>query len=87
MGSKRIHQIAKEYNISSEALMSILRELNFPVKSHMSLVDEKMLKAIAEKLFVSPGTIKTHTLSIYQKMEVSNRTSASLKAIELNWFV
>ena len=44
-------------------------------------------KAIAEKLFVSSGTIKTHTLNIYGKMEVSNRTSAILKAIELNWFV
>ena len=44
-------------------------------------------KAIAEKLFVSPGTIKTHTLNIYRKMDVSNRTSAIMKAIELNWFV
>lgn len=44
-------------------------------------------KAIAEKLFVSDGTIKTHTLNIYNKMDVSNRTSAIIKAIELNWFV
>ena len=44
-------------------------------------------RTIAEKLFISPGTIKTHTLNIYQKMEVGNRTSAIMKAIELNWFV
>jgi DNA-binding CsgD family transcriptional regulator len=44
-------------------------------------------KAIAEKLFVSPGTIKTHVLNVYKKMEVKTRTSAILKAIELNWFV
>jgi DNA-binding NarL/FixJ family response regulator len=44
-------------------------------------------KTIAEKLFVSPGTIKTHTLNIYQKLDVGNRTSAIMKAIELNWFV
>jgi DNA-binding CsgD family transcriptional regulator len=42
-------------------------------------------KAIAEKLFVSPGTIKTHTLNIYQKMEVANRTSAIVKALSLGW--
>ncbi|HEV8083334.1 MAG TPA: LuxR C-terminal-related transcriptional regulator [Chitinophagaceae bacterium] len=44
-------------------------------------------KAIAEILFVSPGTIKTHTLNIYQKMDVANRTSAILKAIEYGWFL
>lgn len=42
-------------------------------------------KALAEKLFVSPGTIKTHTLNLYQKMEVANRTSAIMKAVELGW--
>ena len=44
-------------------------------------------KCIAEKLFVSPGTVKTHTLNIYQKMDVSNRTGAIMKAIELAWFM
>lgn len=43
-------------------------------------------KAIAKKLFVSHTTIKTHTLSIYQKMDVVNRTSAILKALEWGWF-
>lgn len=44
-------------------------------------------KSIAEKLFVSAGTIKTHTLNIYQKLDVANRTSAILKAIEYGWMV
>jgi DNA-binding CsgD family transcriptional regulator len=44
-------------------------------------------KGIAQKLFVSPGTIKTHTLNIYQKLDVANRTSAILKAIEYGWMV
>ncbi len=44
-------------------------------------------KAIAEKLFVSAGTIKTHTLNIYQKLDVANRTAAILKAIESGWFL
>jgi DNA-binding CsgD family transcriptional regulator/transcriptional regulator with GAF, ATPase, and Fis domain len=44
-------------------------------------------KVIAQTLFVSPDTIKTHTLNIYRKMHVGNRTSAILKAVELKWVV
>jgi DNA-binding CsgD family transcriptional regulator len=44
-------------------------------------------KMIAQKLFVSADTIKTHTLHIYQKMDVGNRSSAILKAIELRWVI
>ena len=43
-------------------------------------------KSLAKKLFVSATTIKTHTLNIYQKMDVVNRTSAILKALEWGWF-
>ena len=42
-------------------------------------------KEIAQTLFVSPDTIKTHTINIYRKMNVSNRTSAILKAVEFKW--
>lgn len=44
-------------------------------------------REVAKKLFVSPGTVKTHTLNIYQKMNVVNRTSAVLKALELGWII
>lgn len=37
-------------------------------------------KAIAGSLFVSDSTIKTHTLSIYRKLEAANRTEAIAKA-------
>ena len=43
-------------------------------------------KSIAGQLFLSPATVKTHTLNIYSKMDVGNRTSAIMKAIELDWF-
>ena len=43
-------------------------------------------KSLAKKLFVSATTIKTHTLNIYKKMDVTNRTSAILKAMEWGWF-
>lgn len=43
-------------------------------------------KAIAQKLFVAPGTVKTHTLNLYQKLEVPNRTAAITRAMEYHWF-
>lgn len=49
MEKKRIYQIAKEFNVSSEALISMLKELKFSVKSHMSVVDEKMSETIKEQ--------------------------------------
>jgi len=46
---KRIYDIAKEYKISSDALLKVLRGLGFNIKSHMSVASEDMLDAIAEK--------------------------------------
>jgi translation initiation factor IF-2 len=43
MANKRIYEIARQYNISSDALVRMLRELKHDVKSHMSVMDEKMI--------------------------------------------
>ncbi len=39
-------------------------------------------RAIAGQLFISPSTVKTHTLNIYQKLQTDNRTKAILVAKE-----
>lgn len=46
MNNKRVYQVAKDFHISSEALGSMLKDLGFEVKSHMSVVDDKMIKSI-----------------------------------------
>lgn len=46
MEKKRVYQVAKEFHISSEALVSMLKDLHFDVKSHMSVVTEQMLSSI-----------------------------------------
>ncbi|MCI0531304.1 MAG: translation initiation factor IF-2 [candidate division Zixibacteria bacterium] len=49
MAKKRIYEIAKDYNVSSDALMSLLKEHKFKIKSHMSSVTDEMLTAIEQK--------------------------------------
>ena len=41
-------------------------------------------KEIADKLYLSPGTIKTHVHNICGKLGVRNRTEASTRAKEIN---
>jgi LuxR family maltose regulon positive regulatory protein len=41
-------------------------------------------RQIAEELVISPGTVKTHTLSIYRKLDVRGRQQAVARAQELD---
>ena len=50
------------------------------------LVDGKDYKAIAEKLFVSNNTIRTHIANIYEKLHVSSKTQVVTMAIQRKWF-
>ncbi|HIE03623.1 MAG TPA: translation initiation factor IF-2 [Candidatus Latescibacteria bacterium] len=42
METKRVYQLAKEYDVSSEALLSLLKSGGFDVHGHMSVVTEEM---------------------------------------------
>ena len=46
---KRIYQLAKDFKISSNAMLSILRELKFQPKSHMSVATSEMISAVTKK--------------------------------------
>jgi DNA-binding CsgD family transcriptional regulator len=83
----------KEWHWNTMKMMSphsnkLLQQLTEREKDVLFLlVTGQSNKMIAQKLFVSAGTVKTHTLHIYQKMDVPNRSSAVLKAVELGWIV
>ncbi|MDH4157024.1 MAG: translation initiation factor IF-2 [candidate division Zixibacteria bacterium] len=47
--TRRIYQLAKEFNISSNAMLAILKELGFEPKSHMSVATMEMVEAVTRK--------------------------------------
>jgi translation initiation factor IF-2 len=49
LAKKRVYQLARDYKISSEAMLNTIRELGFEIKSHMSAVDDAVASAIEEK--------------------------------------
>ncbi len=46
---QRIYELAKEYKISSNAMVKILQELGFSPKSHMSVSTPEMINAVKQK--------------------------------------
>lgn len=64
-----------EYNLSAREL-EILK----------LLVDSLDSAEIAEKLFISPLTVRKHIANIYHKLHVSNKTEAVKLAMKKNWF-
>ena len=51
------------------------------------LMERLSNKEIAARLVISPGTVKGHTIKIYQKLDVKNRRQAVEKATELGLLV
>ncbi len=58
MTNIRIYQLAKENNLSSDAMMGILAELGFSPKSHMSLATDAMIAAVSERFRKEKEAIK-----------------------------
>jgi translation initiation factor IF-2 len=76
MAGKRIYEIAKEYQISSEALMALLKELKFEVKSHMSAVTPEMLAAIEDKFKREKEIVKKEISEKQRKQKERARAEA-----------
>ena len=80
--TKRIYEVAKDYKISSEALLSILRDLGFTVKSHMSVADEKMFLAIQEKFEKEKAEVKKEYEIKKQKLEEREKKEELYQRVE-----
>ena len=44
MAKRRVYQVAKEFRISSEALIGVLQKLGYDVKTHMNAIDDDVIE-------------------------------------------
>jgi translation initiation factor IF-2 len=58
MTKKRLYELAKDYNVSSKAMVDIVRELGFEVKSHSSTATDEMLVAVQNKFTSKKEEVK-----------------------------
>lgn len=77
--ARRLVQVFQQKNkLSKEADSLSPREAEI-----LSLISRGLLyKEIAEKLFISTGTVRQHIHKIYEKLHVSNKTEAINKAFD-----
>ena len=58
MAKKRLYEVAKDYKVSSNALLKILGDMGFEPKSHMSVASDDMLRAIQSKFDAEKEAVK-----------------------------
>ncbi len=55
---KRIYEVARDFNVSSDALLKVLRDLDHEVKNHMSTATPEMLAAIEARFSQAQAQVK-----------------------------
>jgi translation initiation factor IF-2 len=58
VAKRRLHKVAKEFKVSSEALMEMLRAMGLPVKSYMSFLDDKTVESIKKRFEEEKASIR-----------------------------
>ena len=66
----------KEHTSNQKVVGLTVRELEIIAMISTGLKNEE----IAEKLYISPNTVKTHLYNIFKKIDVPNRLQATLWA-------
>ncbi len=82
--TKRVYELAKEYKISSNAMLTILRELNFQPKSHMSVATPKMIDAVKQKFAQKKQEAKKEMKQREQVREAVERSTTRIGSFRVN---
>ncbi len=82
--SQRIHQVAKEFNISSAAMLKIIKDLGFEPKSHMSVATPEMIVAVTKKFAEQKQEAKKEMEHREQVREAVSKTTAKIGGITVS---
>jgi len=58
MVAKRLYQVAGQFNLSSQALTKLVRDLGYPARSHMSVATDEIMAAIRKELERQKNALK-----------------------------
>ena len=76
MPKKRIYQVAKDFNISSEALLEMIHAAGVDAKSHMSAVDDEVIAQIRKKFDAEKEAVKEEEARKHKIQEDTRRAPA-----------
>jgi translation initiation factor IF-2 len=54
----RIYEVARRFDVSSEAMVNLLREMGVPVKNHMSSIDDATIERVRAKFDAEKEAVK-----------------------------
>jgi len=77
---KRVYEVAREFHLSSEALLEVLRGLKYEVKGHMSVVTEEMKTDIVKKFDQEKEAQKKELARKKKKLEERRKEERRRKA-------
>ncbi len=80
MANPRVYEVAKELNISSVALLEVIRGLGIQVKSHMSTVDRDVVEKVRKQFEKEKEAVKEEYARKMEKQAARLETEAKAKA-------
>ena len=69
MSGKKVYDLAKEFGMQSKQFAEQLKEINIPVKNHMSVLSEQQEKYFRNNFIVEDGQIVSKTPAEIKKVE------------------
>jgi translation initiation factor IF-2 len=69
----RIYEVARRFNVSSEAMVNLLKEMKVPVKNHMSSIDDETIAQVTAKFEAEKEAVKQAAEEKKKKLDEAKR--------------